>query len=120
MTTTRAPQGTDKLQEARRRRSKQARTQRSAANVENFLEGLGSLVHKLQQSQQKFELEQANKHREWLERRDQEKAEFQQKLQQDSDRHHQSMIESMQQHQQILQQQNMSFMAVLFKRMDRP
>ena len=59
--------------------------------VDNFVEGTEKIQVELQRRQHEFQAAQAEKHREWVERRDYERNEFDQKLQQQAEEHQSNM-----------------------------
>ena len=92
---------------------KQTRVDRAMVKVDNF-EGTEKIQGELQRRQHEFQAAQAEKHREWVERRDYERNIYDQRLQRQAEEHQSRMARNSRDHLQQLAQVNMKLMYQLF------
>lgn len=97
-----------------RRPKKLSRADRASQKSSAFLEGISAIQSGQQCRQHMFEDKQAEKHREWMDKRDQERNAFDVKLQEQMEGHQQTMARDGRDHIQQLGQSNMRFMYDLF------
>ena len=86
--------------------------------MEMYVSSIATLERDLQKQQQEFDEQQGERDREWMDKRDREPQMFE-NVQEHAKVHQGKMAEHMKKHSQRLAHESITFMAELFKRMDK-